>query len=113
MSDRTPQASLPLTPFLRIPFTDIFGVLVTNQWNGRCGDIEMKVIDCLEAYGLDRGMKKECKLQLSDYNECLTNHKQRERTNAMRAERERQYAAGERTKENRYADPPPNDAFPY
>lgn len=101
----------PVAPLLRTPFTDMFGITFTAQWvEGLCADLEMQVVDCLDAYGLDRGIKK-CDALIQDFKECATRDKQNKRTLAMVIERERQYWTGERTKENRYAVGPKSDSF--
>lgn len=99
-----------LCPPLRTPFTDIPGAIISHQWFGECAELEMKTIDCYEAYGLARGTKK-CKDLFADFKECATRQKQNNRFYAMRAERERQYKAGERSAENRYAPPPRSETF--
>ncbi|XP_060523323.1 NADH dehydrogenase [ubiquinone] iron-sulfur protein 5 [Cylas formicarius] len=99
------------SPFLKSPFTDLTGAVgISHQFFGECADIEMKTLDCLEAYGLDRGLKK-CDALIADYTECARKVKQYNRMFTMRKERNRQYAAGERTKENHYAPSPPNDSY--
>lgn len=102
--------SLPPSPPFRTPFTDVIGCLISHQWFGRCADLEMKAIDCLEAYGLYRGVNK-CKDIIDDYKECALRGKQENRIIAMRMERQRQYWMGERSKEDRYAEPPKVDSF--
>lgn len=99
-----------LSPPLRTPFTDIPGAIISHQWFGACADMEMKTVDCFEAYGLGRGAEK-CKDLLEDFRECATRQKQLDRYYAMRNERQRQYKAGERTAENRYAPSPKRDSY--
>lgn len=70
----------------------------------------MKTLDCLEAYGLERGLKK-CDTLIADFRECSLKIKQIKRIQAMHAERQRQIAAGERSKENSYAPSPPHDSY--
>ncbi|KAJ8961013.1 hypothetical protein NQ317_000302 [Molorchus minor] len=48
---------MSLSPWLKSPFTDLTGSVVTHQWFGACADMELKALDCIEAYGLDRGLK--------------------------------------------------------
>lgn len=98
------------SPPLRTPFTDIPGAIISHQWFGECADMEMKTIDCYEAYGLARGQKK-CKDLFDDFKECTYRLKQNNRLFTMTAERERQYKAGERSAENRYAPPPRRESF--
>ncbi|XP_005176323.1 NADH dehydrogenase [ubiquinone] iron-sulfur protein 5 [Musca domestica] len=92
---------MPITPYLQTPFTDLTGSLINHQTYDKCGEMEMNMMDCLEAYGADRG-KKMCKDLIDDYNECFTMHKQMARFHAMRKERMRQ---------GTFADPPRVDAY--
>lgn len=100
-----------VTPFIRSPFTDITGCLVSHQWYGRCKDFELAAVECMEAYGRAGGLQK-CDALLKDFKECHTRDKQLRRATAMRAERLRQYKEGERTKDNLFAKPaPPYESF--
>lgn len=58
-----------VNPVLRSPFTDLTGCLVNHQNHDKCGLIEMNMMDCLEAYGAERG-KVKCKDLIDDYKEC-------------------------------------------
>lgn len=64
-----------LSPLLRWPMTDITGGLISHQLLGRCAKQEMDLMDCMENYGLDRGLRK-CKGYLDDFAECQTLKKQ-------------------------------------
>jgi len=64
-----------VVPFFRSPFTDLTGSLINHQHYGRCEEMEMRVMNCLEAYGVDRGMKK-CKDLVDDFRECSSLKKQ-------------------------------------
>ena len=64
-----------IVPFLRSPFTDLTSCLVNHQNFGRCEEMEMRVMNCLEAYGVNRGMKK-CKDLVEDFRECSSRRKQ-------------------------------------
>lgn len=64
-----------ISPFLRSPVTDITGGLVSHQLLGRCARQEMEMMDCIEAYGLDRGIQK-CQSFIEDFKECHTLTKQ-------------------------------------
>lgn len=118
-----------LSPYFRTPFTDIFGSMINHQQYGRCGKFEMKMMECMEAYGMDRGRVK-CADIIDDFNEChnltkqylrqmviqqfacilfIFNNKLSYLSQAMEAERERQYKAGE-IKE-KYAPPPHPNAY--
>lgn len=94
-----------LTPFIKTPFTDLAGHVMHSAYGGKCVDFEIKMMSCLEAYGMYRG-KKVCKDIIDDFNECQYLFKQDARDAAMRKERERQYANGELSEKDRYAPPP-------
>ncbi|XP_075981495.1 NADH dehydrogenase [ubiquinone] iron-sulfur protein 5-like [Anticarsia gemmatalis] len=93
-----------ISPFIRCPFTDITGGIISHQLLGRCQKQEMDVMDCLEAYGLGRGLKK-CQAYLDEYYECHTLNKQYRRFIAMRRERERQISKGKLTGDDKYVSP--------
>ncbi|XP_037075895.1 NADH dehydrogenase [ubiquinone] iron-sulfur protein 5-like [Pollicipes pollicipes] len=95
-------------PLFRNPFTDIFGCVMTHQSGFKCQDFEARFGDCMEAYGPHRGAK-ECRVYFNDLMECSRMTKQVKRVQEMRAERKRQYKAGEL--KERYAPPPKIDAF--
>lgn len=73
-----------------------------------CADFEMRMVDCMEAYGLRRG-EKECADYIADLHECVYQGKQRLRIELMRQERLRQYEAGEIP--HRYEKAPEHDAY--
>lgn len=98
------------SPPFRTPLTDLTGCVISHQWHGRCKDFEMRAVDCLEAYGLYRGLEK-CHDLLEDFKECSMNTKRDARLNDMRLERTRQYWMGERSKSERYATPPKPDSY--
>lgn len=99
-----------LTPWFRSPFSDITGSLLSYQWYGRCADFELNAMECIEAYGKDLGRIK-CEQLIKDFKECSLREKQRKRFFTMRFERHRQYWMGERSKEDRYSDPPAYDSY--
>lgn len=61
--------------YFKTPFTDLTGTILTHQYFGRCQGIEMKAINCLEAYGKEKGLEA-CSDLLSDYEECNRRFKQ-------------------------------------
>ncbi|CAH0713173.1 unnamed protein product, partial [Brenthis ino] len=71
---------------------------------GNCQKQEMRYMDCLEAYGLDRG-KVKCHEYFADYHECQTKIKQFKRFVAMRRERDRQIAEGKLKGDEQYLNP--------
>ncbi|XP_065166782.1 NADH dehydrogenase [ubiquinone] iron-sulfur protein 5-like [Atheta coriaria] len=99
---------MSVCPWFRSPFSDLTAQLVSHQWYGRCADFELKVMECFEAYGLDKGMR-ECDTLIQDFKECQSRTKQRDRAMAMRMERHKQYFKGER--KEHYAESPRIDAF--
>ncbi|CAH1404066.1 unnamed protein product [Nezara viridula] len=63
--------------YFKTPLTDLTGTpAYTSQYFGLCMDIEMKMINCLEAYGYYRGVESSCKDIIDDYSECFTRFKQ-------------------------------------
>ncbi|VVC92765.1 unnamed protein product [Leptidea sinapis] len=95
---------MSISPFFRSPFTDITGGMISHQMLGNCQKEEMRYMDCLEAYGLDRGRGK-CLHLFGDFHECQTKTKQFQRFVAMRKERERQIAEGKLKGDNEYVSP--------
>lgn len=98
-------------PWFKSPFTDLTGDLMSHQYFGNCAELEMKMVDCLEAYGLDRGIRK-CDDLLKDYKECAKLNKQMDRIETMRIERHRQWLKGERSSKDHYAPGPAPDSYP-
>merc|ERR1712121_445802 len=101
-----------ISPMLRLPMSDAFGITFFSmqEMETPCAHFELRWLECVESYGFHRGSKK-CGDMLEDVIECKHNTKEFYRYNKMQEERTRQYRAGERTKENRYADPPKMDTF--
>ncbi|XP_026744065.1 NADH dehydrogenase [ubiquinone] iron-sulfur protein 5-like [Trichoplusia ni] len=93
-----------ISPFLRSPMTDITGGIISYQLLGQCAKQEMELMDCMEAYGLDRGLKK-CKKLVEDYRECHTKLKQFRRFYEIRRERDRQIAEKKLTGKKIYCNP--------
>ncbi|CAH0696042.1 unnamed protein product [Spodoptera exigua] len=69
---------MSLSPFLRSPFTDLTGGIHSHQMLGRCQKEESRYMECLEAYGLERG-KVKCAHLFDDFHECQTSMKQYKR----------------------------------
>lgn len=68
-----------VTPFFRSPFTDLTGGLINAQHFHKCGELELRMMECLEAYGLNKGNIK-CSDLIDDFHECYTMRKQMNRT---------------------------------
>ncbi|XP_044745397.1 NADH dehydrogenase [ubiquinone] iron-sulfur protein 5 [Coccinella septempunctata] len=100
----------PLSPFFKSPLTDLTGVTISHQWFGRCQKQEEQALDCMEAYGLERG-RRECRVLLDDYKECGMRAKQMARFRAMIAERDRQVKSGEKKIEELLVPPPNVESF--
>lgn len=81
---------------------------MTRQWGGRCANLELKAMECLEAHGFTKGMDS-CKNLLDDFRECVYQDVQDRRLFAMWDERDRQYKAGQR--KEHYAPPPKEETF--
>lgn len=104
------MSSSTFDPWLKSFATDLTGDLFSTQYFGQCADLEMKLLNCLDAYGLNRGLKK-CEDLMVDFKECVYKTKQLDRISAMRNERQRQWKNGERNNENRYAPGPQADSY--
>lgn len=71
--DRRPDPTI-LTGIMRLgPFTDAMDAFFNVQVDPMCGYVEMRMMNCLEAYGLPKGYKK-CNDYMLDYIECTTNN---------------------------------------
>ena len=57
-------------PFIRTPFSDLTGGVMTHQCRKECRDFEMNAVECLEAYGAVKG-KVKCQDYLDDLKECM------------------------------------------
>jgi NADH dehydrogenase (ubiquinone) Fe-S protein 5 len=68
-----------MTPFFRSPFTDLTGAIINHQHYDKCGKLEMQMMECLEAYGMEMG-KNKCRAVIEDFQECYTYRKQMLRT---------------------------------
>ncbi|XP_053960997.1 NADH dehydrogenase [ubiquinone] iron-sulfur protein 5 [Anastrepha ludens] len=101
---------MSLGPFLRTPFTDLTGCLINHQSYEKCGKMEMEMMECLEAYGVEKGQKM-CADIIADFSECVGVRKQLLRFHAMRGERLKQYYFGDRKKDELFAEPPRADAY--
>lgn len=66
---------MSMSPFFRTPLTDLTACVVNHQQYDKCGEHEMRKLECLEAYGMDLGLKK-CKLLIEDFQECVGMRKQ-------------------------------------
>ncbi|XP_059622390.1 NADH dehydrogenase [ubiquinone] iron-sulfur protein 5 [Phlebotomus argentipes] len=97
-------------PFLRNIFTDLTASIPNCQHYDKCGEREIDMMECLEAYGTDRGRLK-CADLIHDFQECVGRKKQILRFHAMRSERHRQWWKGERSSEEHYAKAPRVDAY--
>lgn len=62
-------------PLLRSPFTDLTGAITNHQYFDKCGERELAMMDCFEAYGIEKG-KLKCKDLIEDFQECFTMRKQ-------------------------------------
>ncbi|KAG7172029.1 NADH dehydrogenase [ubiquinone] iron-sulfur protein 5-like [Homarus americanus] len=99
-----------IAPAFRTPLTDLTGGILTHQSSSKCADFEMRAMECLEAYGVQRG-KTRCIDYLDDLRECTYKTKQLSRVAAMRHERHRQWITGERSSENHYAPAARTDSY--
>lgn len=54
------------------------GAIPNAQHYDKCGPMELRMMECMEAYGLHRGLEK-CGALYDDFKECFTQQKQRQR----------------------------------
>lgn len=72
-----PDVNFPqiLSPYIRTGATDVFGQIVNHQLMSKCAPYELNMMECMEAYGLDKGRIK-CVDLIEDFNECRNMTKQ-------------------------------------
>lgn len=72
-----PDVGFPhiMSPYIRTGATDLFGQIVNHQQQSQCASFELNMMECLEAYGLDKGRYK-CTDMIDDFNECRDKTKQ-------------------------------------
>lgn len=80
-------------PALRTPWTEALGSAYTYQDHPICRDFELRLVDCVEAYGWYRSQEK-CNLLFKDLEECLYNLKRNKRLFLMKQERSRLESKG-------------------
>ncbi|KAK7084141.1 NADH:ubiquinone oxidoreductase, NDUFS5-15kDa, partial [Halocaridina rubra] len=97
-------------PVFRTPFTDLSSTFLTHQAADKCNNFEMNYVKCIEAYGMGKG-EARCRDYMDDLRECQLQLKQIARVKAMRFERHRQWATGERSSEDHYAPAARIDGF--
>lgn len=95
-------------PLLKGPPTDLFHHVRGLQSMKECSQYELKYMECMEAYGYQRG-KEKCRLILEDMYECAFKLKRLQRVYLMQGERLRQFKNGER--EKLYEETPPLDLY--
>lgn len=66
---------MSVSPFFKSPLTDLTACIINHQQYSKCGTFEMDMMECMEAYGLDRGRLK-CKDLIADFQECVSENKQ-------------------------------------
>uniref|UniRef100_A0A0A9WC57 NADH dehydrogenase [ubiquinone] iron-sulfur protein 5 n=1 Tax=Lygus hesperus TaxID=30085 RepID=A0A0A9WC57_LYGHE len=99
---------MPVSVYFKSPLTDLFGPMINCQMGTKCNNMEMRAMNCMEAYGEELGQKK-CKDLLEDLYECITKTSQMQRVFEMRSERLRQIRRGLRSEP--YADGPEKDSI--
>lgn len=97
-----------VAPMFKGPPTDAFHLTTNLQLTGECAPYELHYVDCMEAYGHQKG-KEKCRLILEDMYECVTKIKRMRRVHLMEQERQRQYKSGER--KTPYEETPPLDLY--
>lgn len=77
---------------------------------GPCGDFELNSVECLEAYGVHKGMEL-CQKYFEDLQECKNGRLRDMRVFLMRQERFKKIAKGEIPWSKRYGEPQPYDSY--
>lgn len=72
-----PDVNFPqiMSPYIRTGATDVFGQILNHQHMSKCAPFELNMMECMEAYGLDKGRVK-CSELIEDFNECRDMTKQ-------------------------------------
>ncbi|VDN22923.1 unnamed protein product [Gongylonema pulchrum] len=78
-----------LEPMIRLPLVDMLRRLSSKQ-DTICGFFESQYWHCLEAFGQKLG-RKYCDLERRDFNECITNYKQKMRAEWMQMQYKRHW----------------------
>lgn len=76
---------MSISPAFRTPFTDLTGHIGNHQYYSKCGPLEMKLMNCFEAYGLRKG-QIVCSDIMEDFNECVLKRKQHKRIEVITEE---------------------------
>jgi len=76
-------------PTIDLPTIDLFGYAVMRQHH-RCGDLEMKCLECIEYYGAHRG-SIICQDYYDDWKECSSTNLSRLRVRAMDLQYKKKY----------------------
>eukprot|EP00091_Calanus_sinicus_P014184 TRINITY_DN3159_c0_g1_i1.p2 TRINITY_DN3159_c0_g1~~TRINITY_DN3159_c0_g1_i1.p2 ORF type:complete len:190 (-),score=43.36 TRINITY_DN3159_c0_g1_i1:91-660(-) len=101
------------TPYLKNFFTDMTANFISTQGQ-RCGDFELRAMECIEYYGAKQGLTA-CKDWYDDFMECQLGAKQRLRMRAMFKKRHidhhLEYLQGKRTWDETYEKPPKYHAY--
>ena len=82
-------------PAFRTPWTEALGSTYNYQDHPFCRDFELRLANCVEAYGWYRSQEK-CTLLFKDLEECLYSQKRNKRISLMQQERARQSKKGQK-----------------
>lgn len=82
----------------------------TNGRRDACGEFEINLAECLEAYGVAEGQYR-CKKYSDDAHECRAGTMSQYRNYLMHVERAKKLATGKLPLSQRYGTPYPWDAF--
>ncbi|XP_006622114.1 uncharacterized protein LOC102672861 [Apis dorsata] len=95
MDNEIPKYRNFMEPIFKTPLTKIFGISIHSQYYSTCKNFELRLAECVEAYGFYKGQEK-CKALILDLDECLYKEKRMHRQEIINGEFQRQINAGER-----------------
>lgn len=95
MDNKAPKYRTFMEPVFKTPITDLFGISLHSQNYAACKDFELRLAECVEAYGFYKGQEK-CEPLILDLDECLYKEKRIHRQEIINGEFQRQINAGER-----------------
>ncbi|NP_001155303.1 NADH dehydrogenase [ubiquinone] iron-sulfur protein 5 isoform X1 [Apis mellifera] len=98
MDNKPPKYHTFMEPLFTSPITDYFGISLHAQCYSACKDFELRLAECVEAYGFFKGQEK-CEPLILDLDECLYKEKRKHRQEIISGEFQRQIDAGERKHE--------------
>lgn len=105
------MAGLPMKGLIYEVLTGNHNQMVNSDGRrSACADIELNMMECLEAYGSKKGLDL-CYKYIEDFQECRNKNLAHARVHYMRMIRAKKIATGEIPWDKRVTDPVPYDSF--